>query len=104
MFDQLDFPSSSPMFHPLLPYDRINHRFMEFGMHQSIDAVLFGEAFQLANAMLPCAADEIAGDPYIKRPVPLAGQNVDTWLLHWGSTERIVWPPAFAGVTTVGRG
>jgi hypothetical protein len=49
---------------------------MEFGKHQSIDAVLLGEACDFACAMLPDTADKVASDADIERPVPLAGQNI----------------------------
>ena len=95
LFDQFQLPAAQPPLHPLLLRNRFDDIAVNLEIHQHLHAVLLGEARHQTIPMLLDTAQEIVGDPHVKRPISLTRQNIQKIcvILH-GAPQ--CWVPALA--------
>lgn len=77
LLDQPQFPAPLPFLERLLAGDGVADIGIRFDVDQPRHAIFFGKSRTPAVSMRGDAGGKIAGDADIKRPVPLAGENID---------------------------
>src|SRR3546814_3660873 len=75
--DQPELPAPIPLLDLLLTHYGALHRGVQFVPDQRGNAVSLREAVDDVFPVLPCASDQIAGNPGIQSAVAFAGKNVD---------------------------
>ena len=82
LLNQIDFPSSAPLFKALFPSDSVRHRLVKLNINKPMDVVFPAEAFDNTGFVLPDSTKDVAGNTDIKRAIPFAGQNIDAGSFH----------------------
>src|SRR3546814_15723499 len=81
LLDQPELPAPIPLLDMLLTHYGALHRGVQFVPDQRGNAVSLREDVDDVFPVLPCASEQIAGNPGIQSAVAFAGKNVEGWLL-----------------------